>query len=180
MTKSAVNTATCPHCDASLDHLQRGCGTCERRVPWEWTESCTTCGSEVDYARSTCPDCETELSIWDGIVTQVLREHPHVDLRIAKDTVAHPSDAGFVCHTGDPRGQRADYRRPLPDGKGIHVKEFADHFEVHWDRVDPTEDFLGHVLVDAPHWLLFGGFFGFKLARWPIGLTVGLVSHIKK
>jgi len=181
MAKSTDSTAQCPHCDASLDYLQRGCETCERRVTWDWTEPCPECEAAVDYSgRSSCPECRTDLSVWDGIGARVLRKRYHVDLRIAKDAVSHPSSAGLVCHTGDPRGQRADYRRPLPDGRGIHVKEFADRYEVHWDKVDPTEDFLGHVLADAPHWLLFGGLLGVKLARWPVGLTLGLASHIKR
>ncbi|WP_168215778.1 hypothetical protein [Halorussus ruber] len=46
--------------------------------------------------------------------------------------------------------------------------------------MDPTEDFLGHVLADASHWLLFGGVLGLKLARWPVGLTLGLAGHIKR
>lgn len=180
MAKSAVSTANCPHCDASTDYLQRGCDSCGRRIEWEWTEPCNTCESEVDFTQPRCSHCQTRLSTWDGIVSRVLRESHHVDLRISKDAVTHPSSAGFVCHTGDPRGQRADYRQPLPDGKGIHVKEFADRFEVHWDKVDPTEDFLGHLVADAPHWFLFGGFLGFKLARWPVGLTLGLAGYIKR
>jgi len=180
MAKSADSTAYCPHCDASLDYLQRGCETCERRVSWDWTEPCPTCETETDFTDSRCRDCASELCLWDGVIVRVLRERHHIDLRIDKDAVAHPTSAGFVYHTGDPRGQHADYRRPLPDGKGIHVKEFADHYDVHWDKVDPTEDFLGHVLADAPHWLLFGGVLGVKLVRWPVGLTLGLAGHIKR
>ncbi|NEU55240.1 hypothetical protein [Halorussus sp. MSC15.2] len=182
MSKSAHSTANCPHCGSPLDHLQRGCESCERRISWDWTEPCPACEAAVNYATrpSSCPECRTDLSVWDGIAARVLRERHHADLRIAKDAVPHPTSAGFVCHTGDPRGQRADYRRPLPDGRGIHVKAFADRYEVHWDKVDPTEDFLGHVVADAPHWLLVGGFLGFKLARWPVGLTLALAAHIKR
>ncbi|UPW01724.1 hypothetical protein M0R88_06380 [Halorussus gelatinilyticus] len=179
MVKSPDSTANCPHCDASLAHLRRGCDACERRVSWDWTEPCPTCDAETDVTRARCRNCETTRSPWDAVVARVLRERHHVDLHVAKDALPSPASAGFVLHTGDPRGQRADYRRPLPDGKGVHVKEFADHYAVHWDKVDPTEDFLGHVLADAPHWLLFGGVLGAKLARWPVGLGRGLAAHIK-
>ena len=176
MAKSGVSTATCPHCDSALDHLSRGCGTCGQRVPQEWTEPCLVCDAAVDYTDAHCPECRARLSVWDGIVKRVRRRAPHADLRISKDAVPHPTSAGFVRHTGDPRGQRADYRRPELDGAGIHVKEYADRFHVHWDRVDPTENMLGHILADAPHWLLFGGFAAFKLARVPIALA----AYIKR
>ncbi|WP_115864439.1 hypothetical protein [Halorussus litoreus] len=180
MAKSEVTTADCPYYDAPVDHLQRGCRRCGRRIAWEWTVPCSTCGRDADYTETRCRHCDARLSLWEGIVSRVRRERHHVDLRIAKDAVVRPPGAGFVAHTGDPRGQRADYRRPLPDGAGVHVKAFADRYEVHWDRVDPTEDFLGHVLFDAPHWLLFGGVLGVRLARWPVGLALTLAGHIKR
>ncbi|WP_135829915.1 hypothetical protein [Halorussus halobius] len=181
MTNSDVTTAECPHCAAPVAHLARGCDACGRRIEWSWIQPCRECDAPVEYAESTptCSACRTDRSVWDGVVARVRRERPHVDLRIATDAVVHPSDAGFVAHAGDPRGQRADYRRPLPDGAGVHVKEFADRYEVHWDRVDPTEDFLGHVLADAPHWLLVGGLVGVKLARWPVGPASRLAGYIK-
>ncbi|MFC4551821.1 MULTISPECIES: hypothetical protein [Halorussus] len=179
MAKSDVSTAACPHCDASLDYLSRGCAECGQRVPWEWTEPCLVCDSEVDYTDDRCPDCRTRLSVWDGIVARVLRETHHVDFHVAKDAVPHPKSEGFVRHTGDPRGQYADYRRPELDGRGIHVKEYRDRFHVHWDKVDPTGSrraMWNHVLVDAPHWLLVGGFLAFKFARYPVGLA----AYIKR
>lgn len=179
MATSADSTANCPHCDAPLDYLRRGCGTCDRRVSWDWTEPCPACGTETPVAEPRCRGCDAAVSPWDGVVARVRRERAHVDLRIAKAALPHPTGAGFVRHAGDPRGQRADYRRPLPDGAGVHVKEFADRYEVHWDRVAPTESLLGHVVADAPHWLLVGGLLGVKLAGWPTGLTRGLAAHIK-
>lgn len=176
MAKSKVSAATCPHCDARLDYLRRGCETCEQRVSWEWTEPCLACGADADYTRSRCPDCEARLSDWDGIAERVRNLPPHVDLQIAKDAVTNPRTEGFVGHTGDPRGQYADLRRPLPDGTGLHVKEYADRFDVHWDKVDPTQNFLGHLVADAPHWFLFGGFAAFKLSR----VSLALAAHIKR
>lgn len=179
MVKSGISTATCPHCDSPLDYLSRGCGACGQRVPWEWTEPCLVCDAAVDYTDARCPECRTRLSLWDGIVARVRQCAPHADLRISKDAVSHPTVEGFVRHTGDPRGQRADYRRPEPDGAGIHVKEYADRFQVHWDRVDPTGSrraMWNHVVADAPHWLLFGGFAAFKLSRVPLALA----AYIKR
>lgn len=166
MPTSSASTSPCPHCEAPLDHLGRGCGACGQRVPWSWTEPCWVCDEDADYTRSCCPHCRVRLPIWDGIVARVLKERHHADLRIDKDAVPHPLDAGFVRHTGDPRGQHADYRRPLPDGRGVHVKEYRDSFAIHWDKVDPLESWFGHIVADAPHWFLVGGFLAFKFGRY--------------
>lgn len=180
MAKSKVSSTPCPHCAAPLDYLRRGCGTCERRVPWEWTEPCQACGAAADYTDSYCANCDARLSVWDGIAERIRGVPAHVDFRIAKDAVPHPRTEGFVRHTGDPRGQHADYRRPLPDGSGLHVKEYADRFDVHWDKVDPTESFLGHLVADAPHWFLFGGLAAFRFRRVPVAALLGLAGIIKR
>jgi hypothetical protein len=41
----------------------------------------------------------------------------------------------------------------------LHVREYADHYSVHSDKIDPSKDPFGHLLVDAPEYLagiLFG------------------------
>lgn len=63
----------------------------------------------------------------------------------------------FKRHVGDPEGQIADYRHPLKDGAGIHLKKYSDHYRMHWDRKDPTIDPIGHLVEDAPHWLATAG-----------------------
>jgi hypothetical protein len=60
---------------------------------------------------------------------------------------------GFTISLGEWQGQIADYRYMLPDKRSIHLRVFPDHFRLHWDYIDPRADPLGHIAVDAPHWL---------------------------
>ena len=92
---------------------------------------------------------------WFTIEIIVLRRPCHEDLRIEKWRVQHPSSAGFYYSIGEERGQKADYRKCLDDGRCLHVKEFQNYYLVHWDHVDPFNNPIGHLIVDAPHWLLF-------------------------
>jgi hypothetical protein len=88
---------------------------------------------------------------WAGVLNLVLTQPPHCDLVVPKDSYPHPLQAGFVQHFGDPKGQIADYRVSLSDGRGIHISEFSDSYVVHWDIVDPLINPLGHIAQDAPH-----------------------------
>lgn len=56
---------------------------------------------------------------------------------------------------GDPDGQIQDYRIPLSDGKGLHIKEYPDNrFKVHWDYYDLKSNPVGHLVKDAPHYII--------------------------
>jgi hypothetical protein len=50
---------------------------------------------------------------------------------------------------GARRGAIRQYRY-----KNLHVREYRDHYSVHSDRIDPRLDPLGHLLVDAPEYLI--------------------------
>jgi len=92
---------------------------------------------------------------WDEIITSVQQLPKHTDLKIEKNKVAKlPLE--FRPRLGEVDGQIADYGVELFDGKGIHVKEYDDHYKVHWDSKDPNKDPLGHLIFDAPHWLVIG------------------------
>jgi hypothetical protein len=52
-------------------------------------------------------------------------------------------------HLGSRRGAIQQYRY-----KNLHVREYQDHYSVHSDRIDPRLDPLGHLLVDAPEYLI--------------------------
>jgi hypothetical protein len=88
------------------------------------------------------------------------RAPAHQDVEIAKSDVPHPLREGFKTRIGDPKGQNADYGMCLPDGKGIHIREYQDKYLVHWDKVDPPRDPIGHLVNDAPHWIAIGGLVG--------------------
>ena len=47
---------------------------------------------------------------------------------------------------GDLQGADAQYRCP----NGMHVREYGDQLIAHRDKIDPRDDLLGHLLIDAP------------------------------
>lgn len=97
---------------------------------------------------------------WISVESNVRQKPCHVDIRIEKHGIRHPSLAGFYLSTGEPKGQNADYRKCLQDSTSLHVREFDDYYLAHWDNYDPSVSFIGHLLVDAPHWVLVIGTIG--------------------
>ena len=86
------------------------------------------------------------------IKKNVLSLPPHKPIYYLKDEMPHPLILGFQNDNGEPDGQLADYRFVLEDGKSIHVKEYEEHYSVHWDWVDPRKDWIEHLRRDAPVW----------------------------
>ena len=107
-------------------------------------------------------------SKWKKIIRIVLKLDPHKSLLVSKREVKHPLECGFVRSLGEPRGQLADYRLVLEDGRSIHVREYYGYYEVHWDKRDPTVDPIGHLVEDAPHWLVLSTiiFIGSMITLW--------------
>lgn len=66
---------------------------------------------------------------------------------IPRDEFVMPEGAEET-RLGDPKGSIRQYRA----GK-LHIREYADCFEAHEDKVDPREDPVGHLLADAPQYL---------------------------
>lgn len=97
---------------------------------------------------------------WTTVESNVRKKPCHDDVRIEKHIIRHPSLAGFYLSTGEPQGQNADYRKCLQDGASLHVREFDEYYLAHWDNYDPSVNFIGHLLVDAPHWALVIGIIG--------------------
>ena len=90
---------------------------------------------------------------WEEVIASVLELPPHKDLIIKKSEVLDlPSY--FQDRLGDEDGQLKDYGAALPDGKGIHIKVYDNFYKIHWDKKDPNQDPIGHILEDAPHWIL--------------------------
>jgi hypothetical protein len=95
---------------------------------------------------------------WRTVLEMVLSTPAHTDLSIPKLHVPHPSIVeGFVKHFGGLGWQWGTYRLPLPDGREFHVKEYAQNFLAHWDKESAVRNPLGHLLRDAPHWVILGG-----------------------
>lgn len=46
----------------------------------------------------------------------------------------------------------------------LHIREFKDSYTVHMDKVDPAKDPLGHLLMDAPEYLV-ASIVGLKFAQ---------------
>lgn len=90
---------------------------------------------------------------WNGVISTVLTLPKHEDLLVEKWMVPEiPQE--FKPRFGDSDGQIEDYGYALEDGKGIHIKEYDTYYKVHWDERDPGKDPLGHLIKDAPHWLV--------------------------
>lgn len=45
---------------------------------------------------------------------------------------------------GEKRGSIKQYRR----GK-LHIREYETYYSVHYDKIDPRDDALGHIMLDA-------------------------------
>jgi len=89
---------------------------------------------------------------WASIIRGTLKLRPHEDIVIPRSKVKHPLHVGFKRSIGEPKGQIADYRLRLIDGRSIHVREYKDCYKVHWDIVDPSVNPIEHLRYDAPHW----------------------------
>jgi len=66
---------------------------------------------------------------------------------------------------GDKKGAKKQFRY----GK-LHIREYKDYLIVHMDKVDPRKDPLGHLLIDAPEYLI-SAFAGLEMAKL-LGNTV--------
>src|SRR6266566_633635 len=96
------------------------------------------------------------LEAWRQQYSPVLWEPAHAEVSVSKWSVPHPLQAGFVGSLGEAAGQNADYRLPLDDGREVHVREYPSHYTIHWDQVSAVRNPIGHLLSDAPHWIIIG------------------------
>lgn len=131
-------------------------------------------------------------SRWNDIIKRVLEQPPHIDLKVPKDVLPHPSLCGFLKRRGFPHGQRSDWERVLPSGGSIHVKEYDNRYEVHWDIVSPRVSVLGHLRKDSRHcWVLLSGgtaaaigsFFGgvhLIIGSFFGGMLLGFLTSIRR
>lgn len=87
----------------------------------------------------------------------VLNRPAHEEIVVPDQVARMLLQRDYYQSVGTPDGQLADYRRRLEDGRGIHLQQYPDHWEMHWDKVDPSQNLLGHLREDAPGVLAVGG-----------------------
>lgn len=150
---SEVEFSRCPswRCEAQVYFLQDQCHECGIFLAWQdfLQMECPECSCIVDATRWSCY-CGGETNLWIAIIQEVLEYPAHTDLAVSKSDVTNPLDWEFTVGGGKSVGQMSNYRVGLPDGRGIHVKEYEDRYQVHWDKVDPERNPVGHLLSDAP------------------------------
>ena len=66
---------------------------------------------------------------------------------------------------GSKKGAKKQYRYG-----NLHIREYEEHYSVHMDRVDPAQNPLGHLLVDAPEYV--AGAAAAILVGRKVGVTV--------
>jgi len=54
-----------------------------------------------------------------------------------------------VTHLGDKKGAKQQFRH-----KNLHIRDYGDYYTVHIDNIDPRKDPLGHLIIDAPEFLV--------------------------
>jgi hypothetical protein len=91
----------------------------------------------------------SDLGPWEAIASVVLALPPHQSLTVDRARIPHPKQCGFYLSTGLERKCLHHYRYRLPDGRGLHVHSFRNHYLVHWDRVDPSVSVLRHFWHDV-------------------------------
>lgn len=88
---------------------------------------------------------------WPELITQIRDRAPGVPTMVPKAQIVHPlSVPGAHRALGLPQGQIADWRFTLEDCRSVHVKEYADIYAVHLDRVDPDCSPTEHWRQDVP------------------------------
>ena len=93
----------------------------------------------------------TRIRTFDELIDYIIQFPAHTDLEVDGNFFNHKWLDKYKSSIADDDGQNADYRIPLKDGRGIHVKEYDGYYKVHWDNSDLATDPLGHLLDDAPH-----------------------------
>lgn len=86
---------------------------------------------------------------WDTVELMVLAQPSGRDLRVKKTHLSCPKEAGMRRALGIPKGTFRHYRRPVRGQSCLHVREYSDRYEVHWDRHDPRRHPLRHWWADV-------------------------------
>ena len=67
---------------------------------------------------------------------------------------------------GDRKGATRQFRLG-----NLHIREYNEYYTAHMDKIDPNKDALGHLLFDAPEYLVA------FLAAISVGTRIGSIIH---
>jgi hypothetical protein len=70
---------------------------------------------------------------------------------------------------GSKKGAKKQYRYG-----NLHIRDYDTHYTAHMDRIDPRKDLIGHLLADAPEYLV-----GAAAAAY-VGRKVGSAVYEKR
>lgn len=111
---------------------------------------CPNCNRDISATRQTCR-CGEPLSRWDAVIQVVNKFEPRQDIAVSKQRITDPEIMeNFRPSIGLDTTPHENYRLELKSGSGLHIKEYDNVYEVHWDKFDPSVDPIGHCVVDAP------------------------------
>jgi hypothetical protein len=113
---------------------------------------------------------------WLEVARYLSAQPNHTCINVRKMQVEHPQGAGMRRSLGLPVGQYADWRLPYPNCHGLHVREYADRYTAHIDRVNPNCDLGQHVVSDTPALAggaALGAIVGLALGESPAAMLVG-------
>ncbi len=82
---------------------------------------------------------------WSEIIEYVLRLPHQQNVLVPKKMVIHPQTVS-IPYSWDA------HRKPVPDGRAIDIKERPDYYLIHWDKYNPSTQFIKHVLYDTLGW----------------------------
>ena len=123
------------------------------------------------------------------VIPKVLVLKPHVPAVVLKKEVPHPILAGFKRRPGALKGQIGNYGLWIGD-KEIHIEEYEDRYEVHWDMYNPETHPVEHFLYDSTELFLacvvctvLGAMIGERLSKdkrigKAVGAAIGLLGGI--
>ena len=81
------------------------------------------------------------------------------EIEVPKDVRPFMLDDAEETNLGQKNGAIRQFRYG-----NLHIREYEDKYLVHMDKVDPRNDPLGHLIHDAPEFLvgMAAGYFGWK------------------
>ena len=69
-------------------------------------------------------------------------------------------------------GARSGALKQFRAGK-LHIRDYGTYYSVHSDKINPSDDPLGHLIVDAPEYLvgIFSGIFTYSMVKRKIKMN---------